>query len=77
MLYAIIAGMVVWLVVNILSHVHVAITWHQRVASAAAKEWRTEPVDPCPCGSDRRFPPLQPENRPFDGAQADYYVRNQ
>ncbi len=27
-LYAIIGGLIVWLVVNILSHVHVAITWH-------------------------------------------------
>lgn len=27
-LYAIIAGMIVWLVVNVMSHVHVAITWH-------------------------------------------------
>jgi hypothetical protein len=27
-LYAVIAGLIVWLLVNILSHVHVAITWH-------------------------------------------------
>ena len=27
-LYAVIAGMIVWIVVNVLSHVHIAITWH-------------------------------------------------
>ena len=27
-LYAVIAGLIVWIVVNVLSHVHVAITWH-------------------------------------------------
>lgn len=27
-LYAVIAGTIVWLVVNVLSHVHVVITWH-------------------------------------------------
>jgi hypothetical protein len=27
-LYAVIAGLIVWLVVNVLSHVHVTISWH-------------------------------------------------
>ena len=27
-LYAVIAGLIVWIVVNVLSHVHVVITWH-------------------------------------------------
>jgi hypothetical protein len=27
-LYPVLAGLIVWLLVSILSHVHVAITWH-------------------------------------------------
>jgi hypothetical protein len=27
-LYGVIGGLIVWLLVNVLSHVHVAITWH-------------------------------------------------
>ena len=28
MLYAVIAGLIVWIIVSTLSHIHVAITWH-------------------------------------------------
>jgi hypothetical protein len=27
-LYAVIAGLIVWIIVTVLSHVHVAISWH-------------------------------------------------
>lgn len=27
-LYAVIAGVIVWIIVSILSHVHIIITWH-------------------------------------------------
>ena len=27
-LYAVIAGLIVWLLINVLSHVHIVITWH-------------------------------------------------
>jgi hypothetical protein len=27
-LYAVIAGLIVWIIVTILSHLHIAITWH-------------------------------------------------
>ena len=33
--------------------------------------------DPCPCGSGRRFRRCCRRTARFDGAQADYYVRDQ
>jgi len=37
-LYAVIAGLIVWIIISILSHVHIIISWHLSVTTVGSED---------------------------------------
>ena len=44
-LYAVIAGLIVWIIIGILSHIHILITWHLSPSTARSVRFRLHPAE--------------------------------